>query len=44
MSVQYHVYMNDGLGGDVDYTSVATTVSALTWDSAPLAPAGDYRW
>lgn len=36
MATNYRVFVNDGLGGPVDYGTVHATVSALTWDSSPL--------
>lgn len=39
---EYHVYMNDGLGGPVDYGTVIATVTAPTWTSSALAFPGTY--
>jgi hypothetical protein len=44
MAISYHIYANDGLGGDVDYsTPVATTID-LTITVGPLAAPSDNRF
>ena len=42
MSTSYHVYMNNGLGGPVDYGTVIATTASLTWLSGALTYPGDY--
>lgn len=40
----YHIYMNDGAGGAVDYTTIVSTVSALTYSTSALTFASDYTF
>lgn len=44
MGISYKIYSNDGFGGPVDYSTPAADVSALTWDSPPLAAGGSYTF
>jgi hypothetical protein len=44
MSIQYHIYSNDGAGGVVDYTSIITTTSATSWMSGALSGPLDRTW
>ena len=41
MSIQYHVYANNGAGGPVDFSTIVVTVSSLTWTTGTLALGSD---
>jgi hypothetical protein len=41
MPISYNIYMNDGRGGDVDYTTPIATTHGLTFTFGPLAAPGD---
>lgn len=41
MSIQYHVYANNGAGGPIDWATIVATVSGLTWTSGTLALSSD---
>lgn len=43
MATNYRIFINDGLGGPIDYGTVHATTAALTWPSAPLT-AGTWRF
>jgi hypothetical protein len=44
MSVSYHVYSNDGLGGPVDYTSIVATTALLVHPVGPLDYGSDWTF
>jgi len=44
MSISYNIYVNDGAGGPVDYTTIHDTASGLTWESAALAYPGVWKF
>jgi hypothetical protein len=41
MTIEYRVYANDGMGGPVVYSGPVATLSALSYDTAPLAMPSD---
>ncbi|WP_435021264.1 hypothetical protein TA3x_002282 [Tundrisphaera sp. TA3] len=41
MPIAYHIYRNDGRGGDVDYSTPIATTGGLTFECGPLAAPGD---
>jgi hypothetical protein len=41
MSISYHIYSNDGRGGDVDYSTPVATTTAFTLAVGPLAAPSD---
>lgn len=43
-TLNYHIYANDGAGGQINYTSAVASTGGLSWTSGPLAAGGDYWW
>ena len=41
MAISYHIYANDGRGGDVDYSTPIATTTALTFTVGPLVAPSD---
>ena len=41
MAISYNIYANDGMGGDVDYSTPIATTSDLTYATGPLATPSD---
>lgn len=41
MTIQYHIYKNDGAAGPIDYSSVVATVSGTSYATAALALSSD---
>jgi hypothetical protein len=44
ISLGYHIYINNGHGGPIDYSSPIDTAYEPSWVSPPLAPSSSYRW
>ncbi|AMV37363.1 fibronectin type III domain-containing protein [Planctomyces sp. SH-PL62] len=40
----YHIYINDGMGGPVDYDAPVALVWEPTWTSGPLPPGSSFRF
>jgi len=41
MAISYHIYANDGRGGDVDYSTPVATKTGLSFSVGPLAAPSD---
>jgi hypothetical protein len=44
MTVTYHVYANDGLGGPVDYSTPIGTTAGLEFATDPIPPGSDFTF
>ena len=44
MAIAYHIYRNDGRGGEVDYNSPIATTAGPTFEAGSLAAPGDHRF
>jgi len=44
MAISYHIYANDGQGGEIDYSQAIATTSNLTYATGTLAVPGDHRF